>query len=172
MASTALRAGYAMENAFVCAREEFVRLYGENALLAREFAYINHQAELSVTLESLLADFAERSGIEEISSFSQVFGFAKRSGGDYMRIFQNTVDKIGQKIEVKREIQVVVAAKRMEMNIMNLVPMGIIFYIRMTNPGYFNSLYHNAAGIAVMTAALSVYAAAYYMSEKILAIAC
>ena len=167
MASTALRAGYAMENAFVCAREEFVRLYGENALLAREFAYINHQAELSVTLESLLADFAERSGIEEISSFSQVFGFAKRSGGDYMRIFQNTVDKIGQKIEVKREIQVVVAAKRMEMNIMNLVPVGILFYVGIASPEFLKPLYGNWFGAGIMTVCLAVYGCAMKIAEKI-----
>lgn len=167
MASTALRAGYAMENAFVCAREEFVRLYGEKTLLAKEFAYINHQAELSVTLESLLEDFAERSGIEEISSFSQVLGFAKRSGGDYMKIFQNTVDKIGQKIEVKREIEVVIAAKRMEMNIMNLVPVGILFYVGITSPEFLRPLYGNWFGAGIMTVSLVVYGCAIKIGEKI-----
>ena len=48
MAATALKAGYAMENAFVCAREEFVRLYGEKTIMAKEFAYINHQAEWNI----------------------------------------------------------------------------------------------------------------------------
>ena len=59
MAATALKAGYAMENAFVQAREEFVRLYGEKSIMAEEFAYINHQVRLNVTLESLLEDLAD-----------------------------------------------------------------------------------------------------------------
>lgn len=167
MASAALKAGYAMENAFVCAREEFVRLYGEKALMAKEFAYINHQAELSITLESLLEDLAKRSGIEEISNFSQVFGFAKRSGGDYMKIFQNTVDKIGQKAEVKREIEVVIAAKRMEMNIMNLVPFGILFYVGITSPEFLEPLYGNWFGAGIMTVSLIVYGCAMGIGERI-----
>ena len=152
MAATALKAGYAMENAFVQAREEFVRLYGEKTIMAEEFAYINHQVRLNVTLESLLEDLAERSGVEEISSFSQVFGFAKRSGGDFRKIFQSTVDKIGQKAEVKREIEVVVAAKRMEMNIMNMVPFGILLYVGVISPEFLEPLYGNWLGAGVMTA--------------------
>lgn len=167
MAATALKAGYAMENAFVCAREEFVKLYDEKTIMAREFAYINHQAEWNITLESLLEDLAERSGIEEIRNFSQVFGFAKRSGGDYIKIFQNTVDKISQKAEVKREIQVVIAAKRMEMNIMNLVPVGILFYVGITSPEFLEPLYGNWFGAGVMTISLVVYGCAMRIGEKI-----
>ncbi len=170
MAATALKAGYAMENAFVQAREEFVRLYGEKTIMAEEFAYINHQVRLNVTLESLLEDLAERSGIEEISSFSQVFGFAKRSGGDFRKIFQSTVDKIGQKAEVKREIEVVVAAKRMEMNIMNMVPFGILLYVGVTSPEFLEPLYGNWLGAGVMTVSLGVYGCAMKIAGKIVEI--
>lgn len=167
MAVTALKAGYAMENAFVHAREEFEKLYGEEAVMAREFAYINHQVKLNVTLESLLEDLAERCGIEEISSFSQVFGFAKRSGGDFLKIFQNSADKIRQKAEIKREIEVVIAAKQMEMNIMNLVPFGILAYVGITSPEFLEPLYGNWLGIGIMTAALAVYGCACWLAEKI-----
>ena len=167
MAVTALKAGYAMENAFVHAREEFVKLYGQEAVMAREFAYINHQVKLNVTLESLLEDLAERCGIEEISSFSQVFGFAKRSGGDFLGIFQNSAEKIRQKAEIKREIEVVIAAKRMEMNIMNLVPFGILAYVGITSPEFLEPLYGNWMGMGVMTVTLVIYVFACWLSEKI-----
>ena len=170
MAATALKAGYAMENAFVQAREEFARLYGEQAIMAREFAYINHQVRLNVTLESLLEDLAERSGIEEISSFSQVFGFSKRSGGDFLKIFQNTVDKIVQKAEVKREIEIVIAAKQMEMNIMNLVPFGILLYVGVTSPEFLEPLYGNWLGAGIMTVSLGVYACAMKIARKVVEI--
>jgi len=167
MASAALKAGYSMENAFVQAREDFVRLYGEHTIMAREFSNINHQVQLNVPLEKLLEDFAERSGIEEISSFAQVFGFAKRSGGDFMKIFRNTVDKIRQKAEVKREIETVMAAKRMEQNIMNLVPFGILLYVGVTSPEFLEPLYGNLLGAVVMTLCLMVYGCAYAIAEKI-----
>lgn len=167
MASAALKAGYSMENAFVQARNDFVKLYGEHRVMAQEFANINHQVKLNMPLEKLLEDLAERSGIEEISSFSQVFAFAKRSGGDFMRIFRNTVDKIQQKAEVKREIETVMAAKRMEMNIMNLMPFGILFYVGLTSPEYLEPLYENLMGVAVMTFCLFGYGIVYKISRKI-----
>lgn len=167
MASAALKAGYSMENAFVQARDDFVNLYGEHTIMAQEFAYINHQVKLNVPLEKLLDDLAKRSGIEEINSFSQVFGFAKRSGGDFMRIFRSTVEKIQQKAEVKREIETVMAAKRMEMNIMNLVPFGILFYVGLTSPEFLEPLYGNLIGIGIMTFCLLGYGFVYLIAGKI-----
>ena len=64
-----------------------------------------------------------------------------------------------------------ISAKKMEQTIMDLVPFGIILYIDATTPGFFDSLYHNAAGMALMTALMAVYLAAYLMAEKILDIA-
>lgn len=166
MASTALKAGASMENAFIQAREEFVKLYGEEKAMAKEFAYINHQVQLNQPLEQLLEDLAERSGIEEIDSFSQVFGFAKRGGGDFMKIFRNTVVKISQKTELMREIETVTAAKRMEMNIMNLVPFGILFYVGLTSPEFLEPLYGNWLGAGIMTVCLIGYGCACKMAEK------
>lgn len=170
MASASLKAGYSMENAFVHARQEFARLYGEASLMAKEFAYINHQVRLSITLEVLLEDLAERTGVEEINSFTQVFCFAKRSGGDFMKIFQNTVDKISQKAEVEREIEVLLAAKRMEMKIMDLVPFGILLYVGLTSPEFLDPLYGNWLGAGIMTISLLVYGCAIKIAEKIVAI--
>lgn len=167
MISTALKAGYAMENAFVQAREEFVKLYGERNSIAEEFGYINYQVRLNVPLETLLDSLAQRSDMEEISSFSQVFGFAKRSGGDFLKIFRNTADKIGQKAEVMREIETVMSAKRMEMSIMNLVPFGILAYVGLTSPEFLEPLYGNVLGTGVMTGCLAGYGCACKIAKNI-----
>lgn len=168
MASAALKAGYAMENAFVQAWQEYVRLYGERTIMAQEFCNINHEVQLNVPLEQLMEDLAWRSGIEEIGSFAQVFGFAKRSGGDMMKIFQNTVEKIRQKAEVEREIETVVAAKKTEQRIMDLVPFGILLYVGAASPEFLEPLYGNLPGAFVMTLCLLGYAGAFLLSEKIL----
>ena len=53
---------------------------------------------------------------------------------------------------------------------MDLVPFGIILYIDSTTPGFFDPLYHNIAGAALMTALLVVYVVAFLLGEKILKI--
>ncbi len=170
MAVAALKAGYAMENAFIEAWQEYVQLYGNKTIIAQEFRNINHKVQLNIPLEELIDDFAQRSGIEEILSFAQVFGFAKRSGGDMMKIFYGTVDKIRQKSEVEREIETVVTAKRTEQRIMDLVPFGILFYVGFTSPDFLKPLYGNILGVSVMTVCLISYLGAFLWAEKILKI--
>ncbi len=168
MISSFLKAGYSMENAFSQAWEEYVRLFGEKGVMAREFCAIRHQLQFNEPLEQLVEDLAQRSGVEEIVSFSQVFSFAKRGGGDMMKIFQDTVGKIRQKSDVEREIITVITAKRTEQRIMDLVPFGILLYVGLTSPEFLTPLYGNLLGAAVMTVCLLVYLGAFLLAEKIL----
>lgn len=168
----ALRAGYSVENAFAEAYKDLAYRFGEKDVMVSELLLINRQVKNNTPMEQLLEKFAQSTGSSDIKDFAEIFKIAKRSGGDMGEIMEHTISIITRRMEIKEEIRMQTAAKKYEQKIMNLVPMGIIFYIRMTNPGYFNSLYHNAAGIVIMTAALCVYAAAYYMSEKILSITC
>lgn len=83
-------------------------------------------------------------------------------------IIANTAEIIGDKQEIRREIETVVSEKRLEQLIMRYIPFVIIFYISLTTKGYFESLYHNIFGWVLMTGALAVYAAACRISDKIL----
>lgn len=168
----ALKAGYSVENAFVEAYRDLLYRFGEKDVMVSELLFINRQVKNNTPMEQLLEQFAQNTGSSDIRDFAEIFSIAKRSGGDMGEIMEHTISIITRRMEIKEEIRMLTAAKKYEQKIMNLVPVGIIFYIRITNPGYFDSLYHNGAGIVIMTGALCVYMAAYYMSEKILAIAC
>lgn len=162
-----LKAGYSMENAFREGEQDFVRLYGKECAMAKEWAVINHQIKMNVPIEKLLEDLAERSGIEEIDSFSQVFGFAKRGGGDVIKIFQDSTERIAERAEVKREIETVVAAKKLEQKIMAVVPCGILIYIGVGMPEFLEPLYGNLTGVLVMSLCLGIYGIACKMAQKI-----
>ena len=166
-----LQAGYSVENAFLHTYEDMKLLYGRNAMITEELLQINRELRNNRNLEDLLSDLAMRSHIRDIRDFAEVFRIAKRSGGDLPGILKNTADLISDKIEVRREIATQISAKKMEQKIMDLVPFGIILYIDATTPGFFDPLYHNAAGIALMSALMVVYVIAYRMAEKILDIA-
>lgn len=166
--STSLRAGYAVENAFLESGKDMRLLYGERSLIYRELELIRRGLVINITLEELLKDFAERSNSREIRQFSEVFSIAKRNGGSLPEIIYQTADMIGQKIDVKQEIQTLLSGRQMEQNIMKAMPFGILLYISITYPGYFDMLYHNWQGAAIMTACLVIYLAAYVLSDKIL----
>lgn len=166
--AASLRAGYAVENAFVESRGDMKMLYGENSFIYEELETIRRGLVINLTLEELLRDLAERSGSEDILQFAQVFAIAKKSGGNLPEIIQTTACMIGQRIEAKQEIVTLLSGRRMEQNVMKLMPFGILLYIGNSYPGYFDTLYHNWQGIAIMTACLGVYLAAYVLGNKIL----
>ena len=60
------------------------------------------------------------------------------------------------------------SGKQMEQNIMKGMPFGILVYISLANHGYFDVLYHNWQGAALMTGCLGVYLLAYGMGERIM----
>ncbi|MCR5118538.1 MAG: type II secretion system F family protein [Lachnospiraceae bacterium] len=165
-----LEAGYSVENAFIKAYPDMCLLYGRDADMCEELKWISRNLRNNANLEDLLSDLAARSHVPEIRDFADVFSIAKRSGGDLPSILRETASLIGEKIEVKREITTLISAKKMEQNIMNVVPFGIIIYIDATSPGFFEPLYHNLFGVVMMTVMLAVYAAAYLLASKILKI--
>ena len=77
------------------------------------------------------------------------------------------VAKNNDKIDVKKEIEATLAAKKSEQMIMSLMPVGIILYLQMTSPGFLSVLYGNPFGIAAMSICLVIYAAAYWLGRRI-----
>ena len=55
----------------------------------------------------------------------------------------------------------------MEQRVMVCIPLGIVMYLKLTSQGFVDVLYGNIIGIIVMTLCLIVYAAAVFISVKI-----
>ena len=165
--SVALRAGYSVENAFIQAGNEMEIMLGKKSKMADFFKYIKAQLSINRNIEESLETFATKSGVQDIICFSQVFTYAKRSGGNMVEIIQDTVDTIGLKADTAREISVLISAKQFEQLIMDVVPIGIILYLRITAGGLIGKMYGNLYGIIVMTVCLIVYMCAVMLSLKI-----
>lgn len=168
LVSTSLQAGYAVENAFKEALRELKKIYAEDAFIVWEFQYMVSQISLNRPMETLLLDLGKRSQVEDIRSFAEVFFTAKRTGGDLMAIIQNTVCSIQQKQETQKEIETCLSGKRMEQNIMSILPLFMLGYVKLTSPGFLDGLYHNVLGVTVMTGCFGIYLLAYFWGRKIM----
>ena len=166
----ALNAGYSIENSFQTAVEELKILYGKEEFIVKEFEEIVMGLRMNQTVEELLTDFAKRTHLEDIEMFAEVFSICKRTGGDLLMIISASLENIEDRIEVKRHIQTLTAAKRMEAKIMAVVPLGIIAYLKAFSGGLLEPLYGNLFGRLIMTALLIVYLAAYEWSGRIVTI--
>jgi len=165
--SAALEAGYSAENAVRETVRDLALLYPEDEPIYREFRHLQHQLQNNQSLEKAFADMAEKTQDEDMLCFAEVFEIAKRSGGDLIRVIRTTERTMAERAEVKREIRTILTAKRLEANIMNLMPCGILLYFLICDPVYLQPLYETMAGRVVMTVLLVVYAGCVRMTDRI-----
>ena len=165
-----LNVGYSMENAIKEVQRDLQIMYDKKTLIVREFTYMARQLNLNVTAEIAWKDFAARIALPEVDTFVTVFSLAKRSGGDSIMIIKNAVRQLGDKAEVKREIDTVIAAKKLEFRVMSMIPFGIIAYMRLTFPEFMSGLYGNLPGVIFMSICLAAYIAAWKLGCKIVEI--
>lgn len=165
---TALNVGYSIENAFREVLKEMRILYGGHAAIIRELSYIVRQLDMNITVEQALQEFADRVEVEEAETFVTVFVTTKRNGGDMIAVLKNTIEKICMKMEVNEEIRTLVAAKKLEFQVMSVIPVGIIVYMKISFTEFMSVLYGNIGGAVIMTICLVIYLAAYYLGKNML----
>ncbi len=168
--SAALGAGYSVENAIREANKDLRLLYKKDTPIMREFDYIIRQLDINVPAEEIFRELALRTGDDDVRTFAEVFAISKRGGGDMIGIIRGAISQISDKIDVKREIDTVMAAKKTEFKIMSAVPFAMICYIKLSFPEFVKILYGNALGVVIMTVCLLVYAAAYIWGGRIVTV--
>lgn len=165
-----LSAGYSIENTLSLSARELSLLHGGEAMMVKEFEGLASKVHRNQTVEAAFMDLGERSGLDDVNNFAQVFATAKRSGGDLVEIMSHTAGIIRDKVQVQEEIYTMTASKAFEQRIMSMIPFFIVFYIDFTSPGFFNSMYETMAGRCIMAVCLLVYGAAFIMAKQILRI--
>ena len=134
----------------------------------RELDEINHSVALNLPIEKLLDQFADRSGNADIMSFAEVFAFAKRSGGNFASIIEDTTEHMRARHDTEREIQILVASRKLEQRVMNVVPLFILAYLKLTSGDFLASLYGNLFGVFFMTGCLVAYGITIFLADRIL----
>lgn len=166
--SSLLSAGYSIERAFLAGLKDMERLYKEESVLKKELDAMEKRLSLQEPIEPILEDFAAESKSEDIETFVEVFCYAKRGGGDFLHIIAVSVGRLCDKMEVQEEIDTAIAEKKLEQKIMCVAPLGILLFFKATSPEFISVLYGNLLGGAIMTIALFLYAAAFFLGMKIM----
>jgi len=165
-----LRSGYSVENAIVSSEKELLQTFGKRSDILREWKGMGTQMKLNMTAEEVFRDFARRSHIQEIRDFSEIFEVVKRSGGQLSEVINRVTDILAESFSVEEQIRTSLAAKKLEQKIMNLMPAGILLYIKVASGELLTVMYESWLGRGVMTGCLILYGAAYVWAEKILKI--
>lgn len=165
---SALIAGYSMENAVTEAYRDLQLLGKKDSFMMQELYVIVQKLKVKRPLDELLLDLGERSGLEDIITFAQIYATARRSGGNLVKVMKRTADNIDEKMEMQREIETMIAGKKMEAGCMTAIPLFIILYLKICSPGFLDPLYGNLVGGIFMTIIFLAYGLAVMWSRKIM----
>ncbi|WP_295867938.1 type II secretion system F family protein [uncultured Oscillibacter sp.] len=167
--TTSLSAGDTVYQAFESAWSDIRLQYGESSYLALELEQIVQAPRSGLTLETMLKDFAGRSGSEDIESFSNVFAVSYGAGGNMKDVMRRTHDIITDKMAITDEIRTKLSANKLELNVITVAPVFLMLLLRSTNES-FAEKFASPGGVVCITIAIVIFASAFRMGRRIVEI--
>ena len=119
---------------------------------------------MNISVEQALADLADRVGWR-IKTLRMSSPFPNGQVSTWWKLSEH-INMIREKIEVKQEIENLVAGKKLEQKILSLTPFLMVYVIKSSSSGFLDPLFSTAAGRMVMTVALLLLLAGYLLSKE------
>ncbi|MBU3112339.1 type II secretion system F family protein [Clostridium lacusfryxellense] len=166
--STSISAGKNIIDSFIASYDDLKGQYSESADMVLEVKNIVSGVNNNVNIEDLLLDLAERSGVEDIISFADVFEICYRKGGNIKEIIKNTYEIIDDKMQIDMEIETMVTSAKTEQKMMLVMPILFVFIMKSMGGGLSGQ--GTPISIVTTTIALCLFALAYFVGTKIMAI--
>ena len=162
--------GRHMQEALSEAGKELAAIYQDDDDIMIEIKGMLKMMDDGETDAAVLLDLAERTGIEDILMFAEVFSTVRETGGDMISAMTQASGMLGDKIKIENEIRALTAQKKTEGMVISVMPVVIIVFLRMIAPDYIAVMYGNPAGVILMTAAILGAGSAFLMIRKITSI--
>lgn len=158
-------AGRNTQDAFGDARNDMLSIYGEDADIVQELEIVCSGLANNINIEQILLDFAERSDLDDVMSFANVFEVCNRQGSDLKRIVSETRDIINDKIEIEMEIETMLSGNKNELNIMMVMP--VIIVLSLSSMGSGTIVSNSPVNLIVKFICLGIFGVAYLIGRKI-----
>lgn len=165
--NTSIGSGKNVTDSFKSAYDDLRIIYADDSYIVRELLVINSGLDNNIPIERLLKDFGERSSIDDISSFANIFETSYRKGGNIKEIIDSTQQIISDKMEVELEIQTIITSSATELKIMSVMPIVLIAMIKLMS-AEFAANFVSPAGLISSTIALVMIVIAYIVGKWIM----
>lgn len=169
--SSALSVGKSVEMGLRDCLKDLEIIYPDKSTdIIVEIEYILRGIGMNATTESMFQQFADRAHIEDVENFVDVFVTCKRTGGDIIEVIRSTSNTIGEKIEIKQEIDTVISGKKYEFQFLMIMPVAMVLILSATAADYMLPVFTTVVGRIVMTIAIGIFIIAYFVGSKIMRI--
>lgn len=168
LSGTGQRAGYSIENSLINSTGDLSRLFGTKSAICLMLKEVYIARENNQSIHEIFIKAGRETDIEDIWQFGEIYQIAYASSGNMSVIMDKAAQVLIEKLEIRNNAYIALNERIFELKIMNMMPFLIIVYVSLTNPGYFDVMYHNLKGILIMTGVLIVYILSYLWGQKLL----
>lgn len=165
--TTSLGAGKNVNDSFAAVYEDLKVQYDSDAYILKELEVILSGIHNNVAIETVLEDFGNRSDIDDIKSFANVFKISYRKGGNIKDVIRNTHSILSDKMEIAEEIETIVTSNKTDQNIMIVMPVLLIGIIKMMSPEFATN-FVTPTGIISTTVSIVFFVVAYFIGKSVL----
>lgn len=165
--TNALASGMNMTDSLNAVYNDLQSQYSEQAYIVDEVKELINGVNNNIPIETMLEDFGNRSGIPDITNFSTVFATCYRTGGNIKSVIRRTTEIISEKIMISSEIETAITSNKMQMNIMNVLPIVIVFMMRMMSQEFADS-FSSLIGVIGLSVSAGLTIGAYKLGQKIM----
>lgn len=126
-----------------------------------------NELKMGLKLEDILIEFANRSEDQSFKDYAKMVSLSSKTGSKLYEVIVNTNQILQERKELKREISILVAEKKLEQRLMSIMPLLILIMLKSTAPDFIAPLYAGIEGRIIMTLVLGLFTLAYFWSKKL-----
>jgi tight adherence protein B len=160
MASSVLRAGGTLLQAVDSIAAEMPDPMGE------EFRRIQQQLRLQVPAHEAMAEAQGRIGVPEFAAVVVAARITAEVGGNLAHVYDQVARSIVDAQNARRTVQAFTTEGRMSANLITALPFVVLGLLQILSPGYFEPLFKDWAGRAVLAGCLGTIALGWYTIRR------
>lgn len=165
--TNALASGMNMNDSLIAVYNDLQSQYSDDSYIVVEVKEILDGMNNNIPVETMLESFGNRSGIPDITNFATVFATCFRTGGNIKSIVRRTSEIISEKTMIESEIQTTITSNKMQMNIMNVLPIVILIMLRFMSAEFAES-FSSIVGVIGLTLSAGLTIVAFKLGQKVM----
>lgn len=125
--------------------------------IAKEFKKIKQEILFGLDIEVAFRRFAERIKIEEAVYLTSSLSVLNKTGGNIIKVFDSIEKTLFSRKKLQVELKSLTSSSKLIMYVLIFVPIVFVAFISIINKDYFEPLFTNPLGVALMIIMLIIY---------------
>ena len=138
--------------------------------ISREFGRTMREINLGSSVETAMANLAERVKSTDLSLAVSAIQIQRQVGGNMVELLDNISETIKDRIKIKNEIKVLTASGRTSGMIIGLLPLGLAGVLMLINPEYIASFFSSQMGAMMLVTGAVMESIGFLAIKKIVSI--